>query len=249
VAWTLRIPSNAAVGLAHWSVRCGPTWHREGTWRVVAASTRPATPALPVVQVTGSGFSQRPDKFGTGSKVSFGLFLKNTSAARDAENIYVLVNFVDAGGQLLGTMSKQLQLVAAGQTFGYGDEMSLRTQTLVSKLEVTIRVGDGAPAVPHPLPHYANVRIIPDSHDPNWVSEIDGEVANDTSKTTMTSAQLSLVVLDASGAIVGGGTSNVSSALPSGSREVFLATRGFSSIPTGKAASVDISALPQYQTG
>jgi len=248
VSWTIRIPNNAAIGTAHWNVRCGPSAKSTGTWRVARSTASGGGPALPVVMVQGNGFSQRPDKFGGTSKVSFGIFLKDTSPTRDAENVYLLINFVDATGELLGTMTKSIPLVGADQVFAYGDEMSLRTQALVTKLEVTVKVGDGSPAAAHPQPHFANVRIVPDSHDPSWVSEVDGEIANDTAQATMTSAQLSIVVLDASGGIVGGGKANVNSPLPSGSRMVFLGQSGFGDIPTNKAASVVISAQPQYQT-
>lgn len=246
VSWLIRIPNNAAIGIAHWTVKCGTTFRRVGAWNVAAPTD--AGPSVPSVLVAANGFSQRPDDFGTGSKVSFGMYLRNTSSQRDAENIYLLVNFVDANGVLLGSMSKNLALVAAGQTFAYGDEMTLRTQALVTKLEITIRVGNGAPAVPHPLPHFANIAIIPDSKHPEWLSEVDGEVANDTSPATMSSAQLSMVVLDATGTIVGGGRTSVVASLPSGSREVFITSTGIKDIPTNKAASVVMSSLPQYQT-
>lgn len=253
VSWELRIPNNAALGTAHWSVRCGPIAKTTGRWRVVASTTSggggSTGPAPPNVIVTGNGFSQRPDKYGTGSKVNYGIFLKDISTTRDAESVYVLINFVDATGQLVGSQSNTVPLVAAGQTYAYGDQMSLRTQTAVAKLEITVRVGAGAAAITHLLPHFANIRFIPDSQDPAWLSEIDGEIANDTSQRTMSSAQLSIVVLDANGAIVGGGKTNVFYALPAGSRMVFLAQSGFSAIPTPKAVSTVISVLPQYQAG
>ena len=167
VSWSIRVPNNAAVGIAHWNVRCGPTWKRTGRWHVVGSTQ--AVPSKPVV--------------------------------------------------------------------------------LVTKLEVTVRVGGGAPAVPHPVPHFSNILIVPDRGDPTWVSEVDGEVANDTSPATMTSAQISVVVLDPNGAIVGGGQTTLYTALPSGSRMVFLAQSGFSDIPSNKAGSVAITAQPQYQTG
>jgi hypothetical protein len=37
ISWTFRIPWNAALGPAGWSIRCGPLWHRDGRWRVAAA--------------------------------------------------------------------------------------------------------------------------------------------------------------------------------------------------------------------
>jgi hypothetical protein len=244
VSWVIRIPNNAALGVARWTIHCGVTWQKSGAWHVAKAQT--AVPTLPVVLVTNNGYSQRNDKFGTGSKVSFGIMLKNTSLKRDAQNVFLLVNFVDASGQLLGSMSRTVALVAAGQAYAYGDEMPLRTQLAVAKLEITIRVGQGAAAVAHPLPHFTGVRIVPDQNDPDFVGEVDGEIANDTSPQLMTSAQLSVVVFGSDGSIVGGGNAYVSS-LPSGSRMVFLAQQGFSDIPVTKASSVLISAIPQYQ--
>jgi hypothetical protein len=244
VSWAIRIPSNAAYGLAHWSVRCGPTWQQGGTWRVVAAAIPP-----PAVLVAGNGFSQRPDQADPGSKVSYGVFLRNTSLKRDAKNVLVLVGFVDAKGRLLGSTTKTLPLVAAGQTFAYGGSASLGSRAAVKKLEVTVRVRAGAAAATRPQTHVTNVTVVADQQDPAWVGEVDGEITNDASTQTMSSAQLSLVVLDAKGAIVGGGTTAVSSPLPAGARMVFAARGGLASIPTSRAASAVVSVLPQYQAG
>jgi hypothetical protein len=247
VTWTIRVPTNAALGLAHWTVRCGPIWSRSGSWRVVAAPT--VTPSVPTVVILKNGFSQKPDDSGSGSKVSFGIVLKNLNGTRDALNVYLLINFVDAGGRLLGTMSETIPMVVAGQQYYYGNEMGLRTQVAVTKLEVTVRPEKGSPTVPHPLPHFANVQIFPDQDHPEWVSEIDGEMVNDTSPQTLNSAKLSMVVVDANGNVVGGGNMTTFGKLPSGSRMVFTAQSGFKEIPTQKASSVLISVEPSYQTG
>jgi hypothetical protein len=119
----------------------------------------------------------------------------------------------------------------------------------VTKLEVTVRPQSGAPAVAHPLPHFANVSIVPDRDHPEWVSEVDGEIVNDTSPQTMNSAKISIVVLDPGGNVVGGGNATTFAKLPSGSRMVFLAQSGFKDIPSQKAASVAITVEPAYQTG
>jgi hypothetical protein len=37
VSWTFRIPRNATLGPATWSIRCGPFWHRDGHWRIARA--------------------------------------------------------------------------------------------------------------------------------------------------------------------------------------------------------------------
>ena len=90
--------------------------------------------------------------------------------------------------------------------------------------------------------------LIAGETDPDYVAEVDGEVVNDTSPFTLTSARLSVVLLDASGKIVGGGTGIVYSPLPSGSRMVFLAQSGFTGIPSSTAVVPIITVEPTYAT-
>jgi hypothetical protein len=35
IVWRVHVPSNAPLGLAHWTARCGISWQRSGSWRVV----------------------------------------------------------------------------------------------------------------------------------------------------------------------------------------------------------------------
>jgi hypothetical protein len=244
VSWTIRVPNNAMPGLARWSVRCGASFNRSGNWRVVATA---AASTAPKVLIDRQGYTQRNDQYGTGSSVSYGLLLKNASTTQDAKNVYLLVNFVAASGELIASASKNLTLIAAGQTFGFGDNMTLRTQVPVAKLEVTIKVMAHEPAKKHVLPHFVNVRILPSETDPGYVGEIDGEIVNDTSPATLTYTNLSIVILDAGGKIVGGGNSIAYAALPSGSRMVFIANSGFAPIPAQQAVTPIISADPTYQ--
>lgn len=41
VSFAIRIPRNAILGAAHWSIRCGPVWQTTGTWRVARAVPAP----------------------------------------------------------------------------------------------------------------------------------------------------------------------------------------------------------------
>ena len=241
VSWTITIPRNAPLGPAGWIVRCGPTWSQSGSWRIVAAPV-----AAPAVTVAGSGFSQRPDPGDPGSKVSFGVFLRNTSLKRDATKVYVLVGFVDAKGRLVGSTAKTLAAVNAGQTFAYGGSATLGSRVAVRKLEITVRVGSSVAAGARPQLHFANVTVVADQRDPGFVSEVDGELSNDASSPTLASAQLSIVVLNASGAIVGGGTASVASPVPAGARIVFAAQSGLSAISASKGASAVVSATPHF---
>jgi hypothetical protein len=74
-------------------------------------------------------------------------------------------------------------------------------------------------------------------------------VLNTTPLMTLTSSRLSIVLLDAAGSPVGGGTGYTSSPLPSGSRMVFLATTGFTAVPLDRALTPVISVEPTYTAG
>jgi hypothetical protein len=245
VTWTVRVPNNAALGKARWSVRCGVTWQRTGTW-LVKPATATKVDSTPHLLVEKQGFSQRNDKLGTGSTISYGLLLKNTSNTQDATETYLLINFAIAGGELVGTVTKKVDLVAAAGNYAFGDSLHLRTQAPVSNLEVTIKVLAHEPGKPRILPHFVNVRILPSETDSGWIGEVDGEIVNDTSPQTLAVAKLSIVLLDATGRIVGGGNTTTFSPLPSGSRMVFLARSGFTAVPASNATSYIISVDPTY---
>ncbi|HZT91945.1 MAG TPA: hypothetical protein VFA05_07900 [Gaiellaceae bacterium] len=248
VAWVVRIPTNAALGVAHWRVVCGGAFRRSGTWVVTVVGSGGGRNGLPLprVVVDRYGFSERPSQVGSGANVSYGLFLRNTSQNEDALNVYVLINFVTASGALNATVTKNVDLVQANSVWALGDSIGLRANVPIVKLEITVKVGSAQKAQSYALPHFANVSILPESYDPGYVGEVDGEIVNDSSPQTLDSANLSVVLLDASGNIVGGGTAMIFSPLPSGSRMVFLAQQGFNSVPLEKAASAVISVAPKY---
>ncbi len=250
LAWSLIVPTNAALGVGHWTVRCGIGIEKNGSFVVAAggAATGPTGDA-PKIAIDKQGYSQRSDSFGTGSSVSFGLLLHNTSPTQDAMAVYVLVNMVAADGQLVGSFTRTVSLIAAGDTFAFGDSLQLRTQVAVAKLEVTIRAGAHQLKQPHATPEFANVRILPNTSDPGWVNEVDGELLNDTSTRTLASASLSIVLLDADGIPVGGGTGSTFSPLPAGSRIVFTAQSGFTAVPLVRALTPVVSAEPSWSTG
>ena len=80
-----------------WTVRCGVTWQTDGPLaRQAGSRDRQRSTPTPHVMVDKQGFSQRPDSLGTGSTVSYGLLLKNTSTTQDATSVYLLINFATA---------------------------------------------------------------------------------------------------------------------------------------------------------
>ena len=247
VSFTIRIPLTAATGAGSWRVICG-TAVRTGSF-IVAAVKSTLGVDQPKVVVDRQGFTQRPARFGTGSTLSYGLILHDTSATEDAQNVYVIVNMVAADGELIGSKSQTIKLVPAGGTYDLGDFMALRTQVPAVKLEITVRVGAHEPKQSHLMPDFANVKIFGSTYDPGWVGEVDGEIVNNVSGKTLQSATLSVIVFDAAGNIIGGGTAYTFASVPSGSRFVFLAQQGFSAIPLDKAVSTAISPDPTWING
>lgn len=245
VSFLVRIPLSAGLGPGHWRVACGLRTF-SGTFVVVDALSTPAAEA-PRVVVQSEGFRQRNDKTGLGGSLSYGLLLKNTSVKEDAEQVYLIVNMVAADGSLIGSRSETVPVVPAGETIPLGDSLPLRTQVPATHLEITVRVGAHEPAQPRTVPDLANVRVLANPYDPGYVGEVDGEVVNDNSPKTLGSAQLSIVLLDASGTPVGGGTGMVFTAIPSGSRFVFTAQNGFNAVPIDQAVSAVIAVTPSYQ--
>ena len=247
VSFVVTVPRSAALGGGAWLVQCGLGTSR-GTFVVVGPQSKSKKSTTPRVVVASQGFSQRPDSYGTGSNLSYGIVLRNTSAAEDADNVYVIVNMVAADGSLIGSESQTVDLVPAGGTYALGDSLGLRTQTAATHLEIVVRVLAHQPKQANTMPDLANVRLEPSQYDPGFVGEVDGEVVNDTSTKTLSSASMSIVVLDASGNPVGGGTGSLYTAVPSGARFVFTASSGFNAIPLDKAATVLVSLAPRYTT-
>jgi hypothetical protein len=171
------------------------------------------------------------------------VMLDNASSTTDAKNVSLLVGFVDAQGHLIASVSRTVPLIAAGSTYGFGDSATLSTQRAVKKLEVSVHVGAGASRTSHPGLQFTNVHAV--AGPSGSVQEVDGEIANPGTQT-LTSAQLSLVVLDTAGAIVGGGSANFATPVPGGARALFAAKTGFAPIPSGKAGSVVVSAQPTF---
>ena len=245
VAWSYRIPARAPLGPATWTVRCGYGFVRSGNWLVVPAGiTIGTTPPHPVV--TKQGFSQRPEAFGTGSTASYGLLIRNP-ASKDARDVSVTVSFASAGGTTIGGERTTVARIGAGETFALGGATELSSQSGMTKLTASVRVGSYTTPTHTSRPRVASAKIIASDADPGWVGEVDGEIVNDASQAALARAVISVVVLDANGRIVGGGTGALSGSLASGARGPFGARLGFAAIPVDRAARLVVSVVPTYR--
>jgi hypothetical protein len=235
--WDWRVPDVAQPGRASLSASC------TGVGSVTKLVTVVGTLIPPKIVVVDQGFSVRAKS--TSSEASFGLMLKNTSPNADALDVYVLVNFVMADGQAIGTKTDVIEAIPGGTTFAYGGSLNFPGAAPVARLEVVVKVGGRQRGTIH-QPLVQSIGIVPGRRDAMWVGEVNGEIVNDHLSLNVSRTKLSTVVFDANGSIVGGGSGNASALLPPGTRQVFVITSGIDAIPWARAARAAVSTYATY---
>jgi hypothetical protein len=236
--WAWDVPVGAAIGRAAVTASCVGAGTRKHTLLIVGASIPPR------VDVVKQGFSVRERSYG-GASVSYGLILENRSKNDDALGVSVLVNFVMADDKLIGSAVNNVSAIPAGGTYALGSDLSFPAGAPVARLEVVVQVSKRQTHALH-IPPLANVRMLPGLYDGAYLGEIDGELINDAPAKILQNAQLSAVVFDAAGNVVGGGRGYAFAALPPSTRQVFKLTSGVTAIPFEKAATTQISVVPTW---
>jgi hypothetical protein len=240
-AWKWTMALTAPAGPARAAVSCGRSGSVSAMFTVVGGTARPSK-----LRVVAQGFSQRPDSYGQGSTLSYGVIVDNPSETKDAQDVTFLVNFLDGGGRVLQSSTSRVSVIGAGAVFDLGGYASLPSQTSVVRLEVVVQTDSFAPRAVH-QPLLENVHVVPSRFAPDWVGEVDGDVVNDHPTATLTNAQLSIVLLDAAGKVLGGGTGYVLASLPPGTRSFFAATSGFSAVRFADVSTAAVSVVPAYK--
>lgn len=241
VKWRFRIMGNAAPGRATVTASCRGAGVAQRTALVVGS----VIPARIVVEKTG--FSIRNYPWGNGV-ASYGVILKNASPSEDALNVYTLVNFVGPDNHLVGSAGTTLQGIPAGQQFALGGDLTFPASVpQIARLEVVVQIQKRQPRTLK-LPTITNLYIEPSILDPSYVGAVDGEVANDEPRLILQNTQLSAVVFDGGGNILGGGTGFSLGSLPPSAREFFKIQGGFSAVPMSGASSAMVSAIGNYQS-
>src|SRR5215831_9094247 len=229
-SWSWRVALSTKAGTGLLSVSCGAAGRASRSLVVVGQLI------APTIAVMKDGFSVRPHDYGSGSDVSYGVILRNRSPNADALNVNVLVNFVMANNKLLGSQSTNLATLRAGSIYALGANMTFPGPAPIARLEVVIQIADHQPATRR-IPAISNVVIEPDQFKPAWVGDVAGELINTDARLTLENAQLSAVVFDRQGNVLGGGNGSSFFTLPPGTRAVFKLTSGFNAISTANAAS------------
>jgi hypothetical protein len=237
-SWRWQVGLGTAVGRARATVSCGRAGKVTRRFMVIGQLIPPR------ITVVKKGFSIRARTYG-GTGVSYGLLLANDSRQFDATKIYVLINFVMADNHALGTVTSSINAIPAGGTYALGGELTFPGAAPIQRLEVVIQVG-GRSRPQVRLPATANIHVMPDLYDPAWVGSVEGELVNGQSGLVLQSCQLSAIVLDEAGNVLGGGTGYAFATLPPATREVIKLSSGFNDIPSAHAVSAIVSMQPTW---
>jgi hypothetical protein len=236
--WKWTVPPVAAPGPARLTARCGSASAK----RII---TVVGTLIPPKIAVVKSGWSVRQRQ--VGSAVSYGVLLKNTSPNANALKVSVQVNFVLADNKLIGTATQSVPLISAGTTYNHAGSLQFPGAAPIAKLELVIIVGAREKAQRLREPAVDNIAAVPQSFDPAWTAWVQGEVINDHPSLALKSVQLSAVMFDVNGNVLGGATGGAYNLLPPGTRQVFKLSSGADAVPFAKVASSAVSALPTYE--
>lgn len=240
ITWRWKVPRTVEPGPATLSIWC-PGAGRASRKLVVIGGVIPAK-----IQVVKSGWSERPYPFG-GTGVSYGVILANTSPQQDAQDVTALVNFVMADNRLIGSATVHVSNIAAGTQHAMGGELQFPAGAPIARLEVVVTIGKRAPATKG-KPGISQIRVMPSIFEPQWAGSIEGEIQNDSGSRTLQSAELSAVVLDGAGNVIGGATGYGGAALPPAARVFFKIENGMRPIAMSRVASALVSVVPTYKT-
>jgi hypothetical protein len=239
VVWQWQVAEFAPPGQAKLTVAC-PGAARATKAIIVVGSLIP-----PRIDVLKKGYSSRVQ--GVRENVSYGLVLQNSSPNGNALNVGVLVNFVLPDNHLIGSASTQIPIINAGSTYYLGGSLGFNGQPTIARLEVVINPGGRARSQKSFSPGLDNVHLVPSIFEPAWLGSVEGDLINVHPSLTLTNSNLSCVVFDANGNVIGGGQGAGNFKLLPGTRSFFKIATGLDATPFNKAAAVSISILPSYE--
>lgn len=234
-----KVAQRAATGAARVTVACGSA----GSARLNIVVIGGVLP--PKLDVVKHGFSIRPRIGGIGSVASWGVILTNESAVSDAMNVVVLANFVLPDNTLIGSATKRVGRVRAGSQHVLGGDISFPGMPPIARLEIVAQIREFERAM-KVLPEVANAHVVPARFEPEYVGSVEGEVANDELDRNLRRTEISTVVLDAEGNVLGGGVGTASASLPPGAREFFKIS-GLNAVSVANVASVLVSVSPTWE--
>jgi hypothetical protein len=239
-SWTWKVPRLVQPGPARATASCAGAGRASKTFTVIGQVIAPK------IHVVKSGWSVRNYPFG-GAGVSYGVILANESKTRDALDVKMLVNFVMEDNRLIGSATVRIRGIQAGQEHATGGELRFPGGAPIARLEIVVEVRKSGPAT-RARPGISAARIMPSPYEPEWAGSTEGEVQNDDPTRTIDTVDLSTVILDAEGNVIGGGSGFAAAALVPAARMFFKISNGMRPIPYYKAATALVSVVPRYRS-
>lgn len=238
-SWRWEIPAKVKTGSATAAVSCGKAGKSSRAFTIAGPPSAPAR-----VVVLKNGFSQRVVY--TTRRVSFGAELSNPSPENDALSVDVQVNFIDATNRVVQTEHLSVAAIGAGTVYYLGGSTNIPDATPVSKLEVVTRIGGQQPKK-RLGPASSDILVQAQVYEPAWTAAVVGQVTNDHPTMLLRSTQISAVVYDSAGNIIGGAQGGTYGAMLPGVRSYFQASSGADAIPYDRVAAANVSVLGTYE--
>ena len=234
-SWSVRIPA-VPPGRARAVVSCGSAGSTGATLEIKWAVQAPA------IAIDKRGFTQRLDRYDTGSSAGWGAAVRNERARSDASDVSLLVNFVDSANKVLGSTHATVPRIPADSTFYVGGQARLDTQEAVARIEIIINATSSPPQQGAP-PLVSDVATVPGSDGYLW--SLRGQILNHY-RLPLQLATVGAVIVDANGNILGGGFGYASGPVSYGAREYFSLGTTFSSIPVAASSGALVSSVGTF---
>jgi hypothetical protein len=202
----------------------------------------------PQLSVTKRGFIESFDSSSNGV-VSYGLAIRNDRVRFDATSVEFLVNLVDGANRVLDTEHVGIVRIPAGVTVYRGALVRLPygQSDPVTRLEIVLVKATSSPRVLSTPVLISDIQMVPTGDKIPGIDSVRGQLLNQ-SKYHLQGADLGIIILDAAGNVLGGGTTSGGGPLSQGSREFFSSCCSFGKIPIANAVTVLVSAVPSYDT-
>ena len=233
-SWRWQIPAKVKTGTASATVSCGKAGKSARSFTVAGPPSAPAR----VVQGK-NGFSQRI--VASTRKVSYGIELSNPSPENDA-----LVNFVDPTNRVVNTETVDVERIGAGTVFYLGGSTTIPDSSPVSKLEIVTRITGQAPKTKIG-PGLSDVLVQAQVWDPAWTGAVVGQIVNDHPTMLLKRTQISAVMYDSAGNVIGGSRGGNYGELMPGVRAYFQASQGADAVPFDRVAGASVSTIGAYE--
>ena len=239
VSWAWPVPRTATPGRWTATVACVGAGTASARFTVRRAAP-PAPPVVPAkLEVERYGFGV--EAFSDSTFVGYGAVIRNLSPDEDALDVTVLVNVIGSSGQILESEADRYEVIPSAVTYYAGGLILINQGNApVARIEVNVSFRERAEKAVA-LPVVSNVRV---QTDPLGIAEVAGELQNTSTKPLSNFSDITAVVFDAAGNVVGGGWGFLEADVQPGGRI------GFTVLIAGRApseiASAQVSVEPYF---